>query len=264
NDVEVRQARHEADEAHLRQSCRDALECELEALLDAAADAGAGAPDAAALEQAVHALRMRLEHLGPVNMMALEEYDEAQQRHTFLSTQRDDLLASIADTQKAIAEMDAVSRQKFALAFEQINAYFQESFRLLFGGGQGFLRLSETEGNGDSGVDIVAQPPGKKLQNALLLSGGEKAMTAMALLLAVFRYQPSPFCLLDEVDAPMDEANVIRFSEIIRSMAAHTQFIVITHNKRTMEAAPLLYGVTMAQLGVSRLVSVELDERQRA
>ncbi|HET9785422.1 MAG TPA: chromosome segregation protein SMC, partial [Terriglobales bacterium] len=257
-----------ADGEYLRQSCRDDLNCELEELLALPAPppeeaAAAGLP-LEELEAAVRALRQRIENLGPVNMMALEEYDEAQQRHQFMEAQRKDLLDSIADTQKAIAEMDAISQQKFQEAFERINENFQETFRVLFGGGQGFLRLSEIEGQTEPGVDIVAQPPGKKLQNALLLSGGEKAMTAMALLLAIFRYQPSPFCLLDEVDAPMDEANVGRFSEMVKQMSGNTQFILITHNKRTMEIAPTLYGVTMPQPGCSRLVSVMVDQEQPA
>ncbi|MGN6594133.1 MAG: chromosome segregation protein SMC [Terriglobales bacterium] len=266
NENEVASARLASDGEHLRQSCRDDLNCELEELLAlpvAAPEEGA-APELPLeeLEAAVRALRQRIENLGPVNMMALEEFDEAQQRHQFMETQRRDLLDSIADTQKAIAEMDTISQQKFQEAFERINENFQETFRVLFGGGQGFLRLSEIEGQTEPGVDIVAQPPGKKLQNALLLSGGEKAMTAMALLLAIFRYQPSPFCLLDEVDAPMDEANVGRFSEMVKQMSGNTQFILITHNKRTMEVAPTLYGVTMPQPGCSRLVSVMVDQEQ--
>jgi len=268
NECEVSLARVQADWEHLRELCRNDLGQELEPWLESLppleAAEGAAPPDLAAVEAAVRDLRQRIENLGPVNMMALEEFEEAQQRHTFMETQRRDLLDSVADTQKAIQEMDAISRQKFQEAFERINEYFQESFRVLFGGGQGFLRLSEIEGAVESGVDIVAQPPGKKLQNALLLSGGEKAMTAMALLLAVFRYQPSPFCLLDEVDAPMDEANVGRFSEMVKQMGAATQFILITHNRRTMEAAPTLYGVTMPQPGVSRLVSVMVEEARRA
>jgi chromosome segregation protein len=267
NECEVALARLEADLEHLRQSCREELGCELAQLaeLDGAEPAPV-AGELPALEAEVRELRQRIDNLGPVNMMALEEYEEARQRHEFLDTQRQDLLNAIADTQKAIQEMDTISRQKFQEAFEQINIYFQEMFQVLFGGGQGFLKMSEAEpdARGDSGVDIVAQPPGKKLQNALLLSGGEKAMTAMALLLAVFRYQPSPFCLLDEVDAPMDEANVARFSDMVKRMGAHTQFILITHNKRTMEAAPTLYGVTMPQAGISRLVSVQVESAPRA
>ncbi|MGH9468232.1 MAG: chromosome segregation protein SMC, partial [Terriglobales bacterium] len=258
SDHQVACARLEADQQHLAQSCRDDLACELEDLPPAPVS------DVAELETSVRTLRQRIESLGPVNMMALEEFEEARQRHEFMETQRRDLLDSVADTHKAIQEIDAISRQKFQQAFEQINEYFQETFRTLFGGGQGFLRLSEVEGSSDSGVDIVAQPPGKKLQNALLLSGGEKAMTAMALLLAIFRYQPSPFCLLDEVDAPLDEANVIRFAQMVRTMSTHTQFILITHNQRTMEAASTLYGVTMPHPGCSRLVSVMMQQHERA
>ncbi|HWG37034.1 MAG TPA: chromosome segregation protein SMC [Terriglobales bacterium] len=262
-ECELALARLDSDAAHLAHTCQEELACPLADLLaepEAPLAEGEMALEAEALEECVRTLRQRIEALGPVNMMALEEFEEAQQRHTFMDAQRKDLLDSIADTHKAIQEMDAISRQKFEEAFERINTYFQETFRILFGGGQGFLRLSEIEGASEHGVDLVAQPPGKKLQNALLLSGGEKAMTAMALLIAVFRYQPSPFCLLDEVDAPMDEANTARFAEMVKQMSAQTQFILITHSKRTMESAPTLYGVTMAQAGVSRLVSVRVED----
>jgi len=184
---------------------------------------------------------------------------EAEERFTFLETQRQDLLASIEDTAQAIREIDQVSRQQFMEAFRAINAYFAESFRTLFGGGIGEMRLSD-ESDPDSGLDIVAQPPGKRLQNVLLLSGGEKALAALALLIAIFRYTPSPFCILDEVDAPLDESNVDRFTRMIREMSRHTQFILITHNKRTMEMASMMYGVTMEEPGVSKLVSVRFDE----
>jgi len=197
--------------------------------------------------------------MGPVNMMALEELQEAEDRFTFLETQRQDLLASIDDTTQAIREIDEVSRQQFLEAFSSINAYFAESFRTLFGGGSGQMRLAD-ESDAESGIDMVAQPPGKRLQNVLLLSGGEKALTALALLIAMFRYTPSPFCILDEVDAPLDESNVERFARLIEEMSRQTQFILITHNKRTMEMAKLLYGVTMEEPGVSKLVSVRFDE----
>jgi chromosome segregation protein len=202
--------------------------------------------------------------MGPVNMMALEEYQETEQRHRFLSEQRDDLVASIKDTTQAIGEIDDVSRKQFLEAFESINRYFNETFRTLFGGGTGAMRLTDELNLAESGLDIVAQPPGKKLQNVLLLSGGEKALTALALLLAIFRFQPSPFCILDEVDAPLDEANVGRFTAMILEMARHTQFILITHNKKTMEMAPVLYGVTMQEPGISKLVSVKFGEQAKA
>ena len=155
-------------------------------------------------------VRGRIEALGPVNAAAMEEYQEAQQRHDFLSAQRQDLIDSIRDTEKAIQEIDQVSRQKFAEAFEAINANFRVGFQTLFGGGTGEMRLTDQENIADSGIDIVCSPPGKRLQNVLLLSGGEKALAAVALLMAIFRYQPSPFCMMDEVDAPLDEANIGR------------------------------------------------------
>ncbi|HEX2710842.1 MAG TPA: hypothetical protein VHM88_01275, partial [Candidatus Acidoferrales bacterium] len=205
-------------------------------------------------------MKARIEAMGPVNMTALEEYNECEQRQSFLAGERDDLMQSIADTQQAIAELDQVSRQRFEEAFAAINANFAEAFRALFGGGTGEMRLTEADSSGEAGIDIAAQPPGKRLQNVLLLSGGEKALTALALLIAIFRYQPSPFCILDEVDAPLDEANVGRFAQMITEMSAQTQFILVTHNRRTMEIAPVLYGVTMQEPGVSKLVSVRWDE----
>jgi chromosome segregation protein len=207
-------------------------------------------------DQAHREMRARLDAMGPVNMMALEEYKETAERHEFLSTQRKDLLDAIENTAATIREIDQVSRQKFEEAFNRINENFQATFRKLFGGGHGFMRLTDLENSAESGIDIVASPPGKKLQNVLLLSGGEKALTALALLVGIFQYTPSPFCILDEVDAPLDEANIARFTDLVREMSVQTQFILITHSKRTMSIAPVLYGVTMQEPGVSKLVSV--------
>ena len=201
-------------------------------------------------------MRTRLDAMGPVNMMALEEYKETAERHAFLETQRKDLLDSIENTQATIKEIDTFSRQKFEEAFHKINENFQATFRKLFGGGQAFMRLTDEENSAESGIDVVASPPGKKLQNVLLLSGGEKALTALALLVGIFQYQPSPFCILDEVDAPLDEANIGRFTELVKEMSVQTQFVLITHSKKTMSIAPVLYGVTMQEPGVSKLVSV--------
>ena len=203
-------------------------------------------------------MRARLDAMGPVNMMALEEYKETAERHQFLGTQRKDLLDAIENTAATIREIDQVSRQKFEEAFNKINENFQATFRKLFGGGHGFMRLTDLENSAESGIDVVASPPGKKLQNVLLLSGGEKALTALALLVGIFQYTPSPFCILDEVDAPLDEANIARFTELVREMSVQTQFILITHSKRTMSIAPVLYGVTMQEPGVSKLVSVQV------
>ncbi|MCS6952286.1 MAG: chromosome segregation protein SMC [Bryobacteraceae bacterium] len=201
-------------------------------------------------------LRERMEALEPVNPQALEEYEETRQRYDFLNAQRQDLLDSIRDTEKAIREIDAETRRRFTEAFDAINAHFRETFRALFGGGVGEMRLTDETNAAESGIDIVASPPGKRLQNVLLLSGGEKALTALALLLAIFKYQPSPFCILDEVDAPLDEPNIGRLMRLLREMSHQTQFVLITHAKRTMEAAETLYGVTMEEPGVSKIVSV--------
>jgi chromosome segregation protein len=210
----------------------------------------------AAEDQVYREMRTRLDAMGPVNMMALEEYKETTERHAFLDTQRKDLLDSIENTQATIKEIDIFSRQKFEEAFHKINENFQTTFRKLFGGGHAFMRLTDEENSAESGIDVVASPPGKKLQNVLLLSGGEKALTALALLVGIFQYQPSPFCILDEVDAPLDEANIGRFTELVREMSIKTQFVLITHSKKTMSIAPVLYGVTMQEPGVSKLVSV--------
>jgi chromosome segregation protein len=202
------------------------------------------------------ALKQRLEAMGPVNMMALEEYNETAERHAFLETQRKDLLDSIENTQASIKEIDDVSRIKFDEAFKIINENFRVTFTKLFGGGQAFMRSPTENSAAESGIDIVASPPGKKLQNILLLSGGEKALTALSLLVGIFQFQPAPFCVLDEVDAPLDETNVGRFAKLISEMSATTQFVVITHSKRTMEQADVIYGVTMQEPGVSKIVSV--------
>jgi chromosome segregation protein len=202
----------------------------------------------------------KIDAIGPVNPMADEEYRELETRHEFVTRQRQDLLDSISQTETAIGRIDRNSRQRFKEAFDAINREFQLTFRTLFGGGAAALRLVDEEDVLESGIDIIAQPPGKKLQNVLLLSGGEKAMTAISLLFAIFRYRPSPFCLLDEVDAPLDDANIGRFLTMLRELRDTTQFIIITHSRKTMEMADQLYGVTMEEPGISKLVSVSLVE----
>lgn len=207
----------------------------------------------------VEEMRQRLEAFGAINMLAVDELEEAEERLLFLTSQRQDIIDSIASAEEALQEIKERSRERFVQAFAAINANFTEFFQELFGGGKGEMTLLESDDVLEAGIEVVAQPPGKRLQNILLLSGGEKAMTAIALVMAIFRYRPSPFCLLDEVDAPLDEANVGRFVNKIASMAEKTQFIVITHNKRTMEAARALYGVTMQEAGVSKIVSVKFE-----
>jgi len=202
-------------------------------------------------------LKEKLDAIGPVNPMADDEFRELETRNEFVTQQRQDLLDSIQSTESAISKIDRTSRQRFKEAFDAINEEFAVTFRQLFGGGRAGLSLLDETDVLESGIEIIAQPPGKALQNVLLLSGGEKAMTAIALLFAIFRYRPSPFCLLDEVDAPLDDANVGRFIGMVRELRDTTQFIVITHNRKTMEMADHLYGITMAEPGVSKLVSVD-------
>jgi chromosome segregation protein len=219
----------------------------------------AAAGPAATPDEVIAWLRGRIDRLGPVNMMAIEQFDELETRHAFLTTQRQDLLDSIAQTGEAIRKIDKTTRERFAEAFEVINGHFEQTFTTLFGGGRAGLTLIDQENEAESGIDIIAQPPGKRLQNVQLLSGGEKALTAMALMFAIFKYRPSPFCLLDEIDAPLDDANIGRFIEMLEGMQAHTQFILITHNRKTMEIARRLYGVTMEEPGVSKLISLQLN-----
>jgi chromosome segregation protein len=261
--IEVELVRKQAELKYLDETSRKELNTPVAEL--AAEDEPV--PDAdviAEAEQAANEVKSRIEGLGAVNPAAMEEFQEAQQRHEFLSVQRQDLIDSIRDTEKAIQEIDQVSRQKFAEAFEAINGHFRRVFQTLFGGGTGEMRLTDQENLAESGIDIVCSPPGKRLQNVLLLSGGEKALAAVALLMAIFTYQPSPFCVMDEVDAPLDESNIGRLTKLLTEMSAQTQFIVITHSKRTMEAAQALYGVTMQEPGVSRLVSVKFNAAEAA
>ncbi len=210
-------------------------------------------------EDAIAELRRKIERLGPVNMMAIEQYDELENRYGFLTTQRKDLVDSISSTGEAIRKIDLTTRERFREAFDAINQQFQEIFAALFGGGRAGLTLLDEQDLLESGIEVIAQPPGKRLQSVQLLSGGEKALTAISLMFAIFKYKPSPFCVLDEIDAPLDDANTGRFLEILRSMQDETQFILITHNRKTMEIADRMYGVTMAEPGVSKLISVKLN-----
>jgi chromosome segregation protein len=254
---EVQRAEAQARQSFVHENCQSELNQSLEDLarelsLEEDFDFDIG-------HARVEELRGRLEGFGAVNMMALEELAEAEERLLFLTAQRQDIVDGISSTEEALREIKRRSRERFRQAFEQINQNFGELFKELFGGGRGEMSLIDADDVLESGIDVIAQPPGKRLQNVLLLSGGEKAMAALALVLGIFHYRPAPFCLLDEVDAPLDEANVGRFTDKIVHMSADTQFIVITHNKRTMEMARALYGVTMEEAGVSKLVSVKFE-----
>ena len=217
------------------------------------------AQDLSGLEVQVQEMRERLDRMGPVNVLAVEQSQELEERSTFLTAQRQDLLDSIAELDQAIKKIDRASRERFQEAFQVINQHFGEIFRQLFGGGTAGLSLIDEEDLLESGIDVLAQPPGKRLQNVMLLSGGEKALTAISLLFAIFQYKPSPFCILDEVDAPLDDANVGRFVRMLEGLKEQTQFVLITHSRKTMEIADQLYGVTMEEPGVSKLVSVRLS-----
>ena len=255
SEVDVARARNGSDLDHLARECQQAVG-------RAAAEAAASltdedrAQDPEALEARVQELREKLDRMGAVNVLAVEQAQELDERFTFLTAQRQDLLDSIAELDQAIRKIDRASRERFQEAFQVINQHFGETFRQLFGGGTAGLSLIDETDLLESGIDIMAQPPGKRLQNVMLLSGGEKALTAIALLFAIFQYKPSPFCILDEVDAPLDDANIGRFVKMLEGLKEQTQFVLITHSRRTMQIADQLYGVTMEEPGVSKLVSV--------
>jgi chromosome segregation protein len=226
---------------------------------EAVETADAAVPEHMTAEEAIAELKGKIDRIGPVNMMAIEQHKELEARHGFLTTQRQDLVESIAQTNEAIKRIDETTHARFREAFTAINANFQQTFATLFGGGRAGLSLLDESDPLESGIDIVASPPGKRLQSVMLLSGGEKALAAIALMFAIFRYKPSPFCLLDEIDAPLDDANIGRFVELLRGMMDKTQFIIITHSRKTMEIADRLYGVTMEEPGVSKLISIQMN-----
>jgi chromosome segregation protein len=210
-------------------------------------------------DQRAKELRGLIERMGEINLTAIEESEELQNRFDFLTTQKNDLESAMSQLETAIEKINRASRKRFRETFDAVNTKFKEVFPRLFGGGHAHLALTEAEDLLEAGVEIYANPPGKKVsQNIELLSGGEKALTAVSLLFAIFLIKPSPFCVLDEVDAPLDEANVGRFNQAVREMTDRSQFIIITHNRRTMEIADRLCGITMEEPGVSKLVAVNL------
>jgi chromosome segregation protein len=257
-EVEVGRARNESDLDHLGRECHQAVGIAAVEAAGRLTDVDQAREMADLLAQ-VQELRERLDRMGPVNILAVEQSQELEDRHTFLTAQRQDLLDSIAELDQAIRKIDRTSRERFQEAFQVINQHFGEIFRQLFGGGTAGLTLLDEEDLLESGIDVMAQPPGKRLQNVMLLSGGEKALTAISLLFAIFQYKPSPFCILDEVDAPLDDANIGRFVRMLEGLKDQTQFVLITHSRKTMEIADQLYGVTMEEPGVSKLVSVRLS-----
>jgi chromosome segregation protein len=257
HEIELRQTEARVRHEELTQEAWRAHGADVDALR-AAHDP---ARDLGAVRERVADLDERLAGIGAVNLVADEEYRDLDERLTFLRTQHDDLVASIKDLDKALRGMTRTAQERFTQAFEEINVHFGKLFERLFEGGRAELRLVEAEEGGDpldTGVELMAQPRGKRLQAVSLMSGGERALTGLALLFAIFYFRPSPFCVLDEVDAPLDDANIHRFLRVLRELTSQTQFLVITHNRKTMEAADILYGVTMEEPGLSKLVSVNL------
>ena len=224
---------------------------------------GEGRPiDWELIERLVKEFDQRLETIGPVNLEAIQEYDELEERYNFLEKQNNDLMQSKAELMDVIGKINETTRKLFAQTFEQVRVNFAEMFVELFGGGSANLVLVDENDPLESGIDIIAKPPGKQLQSITLMSGGEKTMTAVALLFSIYMVKPSPFCVLDEMDAPLDESNINRFIKILDRFVGQSQFVVITHNKRTIAKADVLYGVTMEEHGVSKLVGVKFSKRE--
>jgi chromosome segregation protein len=255
SDMQLAGRELQLESEHLRESILERHRIDLQSYV-----APVGEWDRAGKSRRLEELRRQIESMGEVNLMAIEEFQELEERYTFLTTQREDLQESLTGLQAAISKINRTTRRRFRETFDLVNAKFQENFPRLFRGGNAILRLTDEDDLLDTGIEIEAQPPGKRLQNVTLLSGGEKALTAVALIFSIFMVKPSPFCLLDEVDAPLDDANIGRFNEIVREMSKMSQFIIITHSKRTMEIADTLYGVTMEEPGVSKTVSVRINE----
>jgi chromosome segregation protein len=251
--------------SHLEQGTRERHLMELSEVAQSKREEAAGL-DAEAAEARMAALREKVDALGEVSLTAIDEAKEVGERFTFLTAQKQDLEDSLRKLRSAIERIDRASKERFRETFQLVNERFQQVFPRLFRGGYAELQLVEDPASpsAEPGVEIVAEPPGKKLVSVNLLSGGEKALTAVSLIFAIFLIKPTPFCLLDEVDAPLDEANVGRYNEMVREMSRTSQFIVITHNKRTMEVADALYGVTMEEPGISKTVSVKLSAQAGA
>jgi chromosome segregation protein len=228
------------------------------------ADGILGEIDGDTLSQEIGRLKEKLDSYGTVNLVAIEEYDELKKRYDFLNQQDDDLLSAKESLHEAILKINRTAKKMFLETFEKVREEFRNYFRLLFNGGDAQLFLIDEQDPLESGIEIICRPPGKKLQNVLLLSGGEKSMSAIALIFAIFKVKPSPFCVLDEIDAALDEANVDRFARMLQEFTKDSQFIVITHNKKTIANADVMYGITMEESGVSKIVSVKFAQNKAA
>ncbi len=261
NEIEVRRTELSIKMEHLTARVHEKYQLSIQEVLPAYQDREIDSEEA---KQRLDELNRKIDQMGPVNIMAIEEYNALQERFEFLTHQEADLQESVESLMTAIRKINRTSRQRFQEAFNAINEKFKTVFMELFKGGQAELKLEEGTDILEAGVEIIAQPPGKKLQHLSLLSGGEKALTAVALIFSGFLVKPSPFCLLDEVDAPLDDANVERYNTMLKRLTQDTQFIVITHNKSSMEHADALYGITMQEPGISKMVSVKFNDRHQA
>jgi len=216
------------------------------------------------IETTIAEVRTRLEAMGPVNLVAIEEYNELEERYSFLSEQEHDLVQAKDQLMELIRKINRTTSEMFRSTFDQVNINFQQMFQTLFNGGTAKLVLVNEEDVLDCGIEIIARPPGKRLQNVSLLSGGERTMTAVALLFAIYMIKPSPFCLLDELDAALDDANINRFVRILEGFLSQSQFIVVTHNRQTIAAAATVYGITMPEKGISKVVSMKFKDHETA
>jgi chromosome segregation protein len=257
NDAKLHLEQARMKEFHLTEQIRERYILDLAEIAERYRDREGDVKEA---EATLKDLREKVARIGDVNLSAIEEYDEVAKRYEFLSKQQQDLIDAKEQLKKVIDRINRICAKRFRETFEQVNERFTKVFPVLFGGGEASLILVEDPEKGEMGIDIVSKPPGKKMQNVTLLSGGEKALTAVSLIFSIFLVKPSPYCLLDEVDAPLDDANVFRFNDLVKEMAKRSQIIVVTHNKYTMEVASKLYGVTMQEKGVSKMVSVNLGD----
>ena len=221
-------------------------------------------PPLETIETRVAELQTKLEAMGPVNLVAIDEYKELEERYTFLTTQEGDLTKAKQQLMDMIRKINRTTSEMFRTTFDQVNENFQAMFKKLFDGGSAKLVLVNEEDVLECGIEIIARPPGKRLQNVSLLSGGERTLAAVSLLFAIYMIKPSPFCLLDELDAALDDSNIGRFVRVLKDFLQHSQFLVITHNRQTIAAADTLYGVTMPDKGISRVVSVKFNENEKS
>ncbi|MBN1129721.1 MAG: hypothetical protein JXA71_12075, partial [Chitinispirillaceae bacterium] len=258
--IELDQTRDEQEQHRIRERMWEAYEVDLTAPAEAILEV---TDDDSTIHQNIDMLRERIKRVGEVNMAAFEDYETESRRLKELTTQRDDLQKAVDDLEQAIKKLDKEARSQFIATFDLVQKNFSDMFTTLFEGGEASLQLEENTDPLEAAIHINVRPAGKKMRGVQMLSAGERALTAISLLFALYMVKPSAYCILDELDAPLDEANTVRFLNVLKRFADNTQFIVITHNKRTMESADVLYGVTQQESGVSSIVSVRFEEPMR-